>query len=155
IPIINGLTDDAHPCQVLEDLMTIYEKKGHFQGLKLAFVGDGNNMSQSLLMGCAMMGMDCYVAVPEGYEVKQAYLEKAQQYAKKTRATISETYDGVEAGKGADASDTNVWTSMGQESENELRKDIFKGLQVNNELVKHAKNNYRFMHCLPAKPGEG
>lgn len=154
IPIINGLTDDAHPCQVLADLMTIYEKKGHFQGLKLAFVGDGNNMSQSLLMGCAMMGMDCYVAVPEGYEAKQAYLEKAQQYAKKTGATISQTYDAVEAVKEADAIYTDVWTSMGQESENELRKDIFKGFQVNHDLVKHAKNDYLFMHCLPAKRGE-
>src|SRR5699024_9561429 len=154
IPIINGLTDDAHPCQVLADLMTIYEKKGHFQGLKLAFVGDGNNMSQSLLLGCAMMGIDCSVAVPEGYEVKTAYLEKAQQYAKSTGATISQTYDPTIAVTEADAIYTDVWTSMGQENENELRKNVFEGYQVNENLVKHAKKDYLFMHCLPAKREE-
>src|SRR5699024_9767946 len=84
IPVINGLTDDAHPCQVFADLMTIYEKKGSFKGLKLTFVGDGNNMSQSLLMGCAMMGIDCYVAVPKGYEVKPKFLEKAREVATTT-----------------------------------------------------------------------
>src|SRR5690625_4965748 len=105
IPIINGLTDDAHPCQVLADLMTIYEKKGHFQGLKLAFVGDGNNMSQSLLMGCAMMGMDCYVAVPKGYEVKPAFLEKAREMAKSTGVVIEQSYDPESAVKDADMVD--------------------------------------------------
>lgn len=154
IPIINGLTDDAHPCQVLADLMTIYEKKGYFEGLKLAFVGDGNNMSQSLLLGCAMMGIDCSVAVPEGYEVKAAYLEKAQQYAKSTGATISQTYDPIIAVTEADAIYTDVWTSMGQENENELRKNVFEAYQVNENLAKHAKKDYIFMHCLPAKRGE-
>lgn len=154
VPIINGLTDDAHPCQVLADLMTIYEKKGSFEGLKLAFVGDGNNMSQSLLMGCAMMGIDCHVAVPKGYEVKPVFLEKARAYAEKTGVTISQTYDQYEAVAGADVIYTDVWTSMGMETENAVRRAAFGDYQVNDSLVKEAKDDYVFMHCLPAKREE-
>ena len=154
IPVINGLTDDAHPCQVLADLMTIYEKKGGFKDLKLTFVGDGNNMSQSLLMGCAMMGIHCHIAVPEGYEVKPDFLEKAQQAAIKTGVTIEQTYDPVNAVKDADIIYTDVWTSMGQEAENEIRLKAFQDYQVNEALVKGAKDDYLFMHCLPAKRGE-
>lgn len=154
VPVINGLTDDAHPCQVLADLMTIYEKKGSFEGLKLAFVGDGNNMSQSLLMGCAMMGIDCHVAVPEGYEVKSAYMEKAREMAAKTGVTIEQTYSPETAVKNADMVYTDVWTSMGMETENGVRLQAFKDFQVNESLVQHAKEDYLFMHCLPAKRGE-
>ena len=125
VPVINGLTDDAHPCQVLADLMTIYEQKGKLEGLKLAFVGDGNNMSQSLLLGCAMMGIDCYVAVPEGYEVKPAFLKKAEAIAKESGADIIQTYDPIKAVKNADAVYTDVWTSMGKEMENEVRVKAF------------------------------
>lgn len=151
IPVINGLTDDAHPCQVLADLMTIYEEKGSFEGLKLAYVGDGNNMSQSLIMGCALMGIDCYVSVPKGYEVKQKFIDQAQEAAKTTGATIIQTYDPKEAVKDADVIYTDVWTSMGFEDEQEVRMQAFADYQVNADLVTGAKDDYLFMHCLPAK----
>lgn len=149
IPVINGLTDDAHPCQVLTDLMTIYEKKKQFQGLKLAFVGDGNNMSQSLLMGCAIMGIDCHVATPKGYELKQSILEQAKEKAA-SNTSIIQTHDPYEAVKDADIIYTDVWTSMGFESEKEARQEAFREYQVNENLVKDAKDDYLFMHCLPA-----
>ena len=151
IPVINGLTDDAHPCQVLADLMTIFEEKGSFEELKLTYVGDGNNMSQSLIIGCALMGIDCHVAVPKGYEVKQSVIEKAQQLGIKTGAEIVQTHDPKEAVKDADIIYTDVWTSMGFEDEQEVRMQAFAGFQVNEELVKEAKDDYLFMHCLPAK----
>lgn len=151
IPVINGLTDDAHPCQVLADLMTIYEEKGSFEDLKLTYVGDGNNMSQSLIIGCALMGIDCHVAVPKGYEVKQSVIEKAQQIGIETGADIVQTYEPKEAVKDADIIYTDVWTSMGFEDEQEVRMQAFAGFQVNEELVKGAKSDYLFMHCLPAK----
>ena len=151
IPVINGLTDDAHPCQVLADLMTIYEEKGSFDGLKLAYVGDGNNMSQSLIIGCALMGMDCHVAVPKGYEVKQSMIDQAKQVATQTGAEIIQTHDPKEAVKDADIIYTDVWTSMGFEAEQEVRMKAFSGFQVNEELIKGAKDDFLFMHCLPAK----
>ncbi len=151
IPVINGLTDDAHPCQVLADLMTIYEEKGSFDGLKLAYVGDGNNMSQSLIIGCALMGMDCHVAVPKGYEVKQTMIDQAKQVATQTGAEIIQTHDPKEAVKDADIIYTDVWTSMGFEAEQEVRMKAFSGFQVNEELIKGAKDDFLFMHCLPAK----
>lgn len=154
VPVINGLTDDAHPCQVLADLMTIYEKKGTFKGLKLAFVGDGNNMSQSLLMGCAMMGIECHVAVPKGYEVKPIFLKKAQEIAKEAGVSIVQTYDQDEAVSNADVIYTDVWTSMGKEVENEKRLAAFSDYQVNEGLITGAKKDYLFLHCLPAKRGE-
>jgi|SRR5699024_2099632 len=154
VPVINGLTDDAHPCQVMADLMTIYEKKGSFQGLKLAFVGDGNNMSQSLLMGCAVMGIDCAVAVPEGNELKPGVLELAKEKAKISGADISQTYDQKEAVQDADIIYTDVWASMGWEGDMEERLKVFADYQVNETLVQGAKEDYLFMHCLPAKRGE-
>lgn len=154
VPVINGLTDDAHPCQVLADLMTIYEKKGTFSGLKFAYVGDGNNMSNSLLVGCAIMGIDCYVAVPKGYEIKQSVLEKAKQFAAKSGATIKQIHDPHEAVQQADIVYTDVWASMGFENEIEERMKAFKDYQVNEALVKGAKDDYLFMHCLPARRGE-
>lgn len=154
VPVINGLTEDSHPCQVLADLMTIYEKKGTFNGLKLAYVGDGNNMSQSLLIGCAIMGIDCYVAVPQGCEIKPFVLKQAQEKAKQTGATIVQTYDPHEAVKDADMIYTDVWMSMGWEGDAEARRKQFANYQVNGELVKGAKDDYMFMHCLPAVRGE-
>lgn len=154
VPVINGLTDDAHPCQVMADLMTIYEKKGSFNGLKLAFVGDGNNMSQSLLMGCAIMGIDCYVAVPEGNEIKEGILKMAKEKAKLSGAKIVQTFDPDEAVKDADIVYTDVWASMGWEGDLEARLAEFADYQVSEELVKGAKSDYLFMHCLPAKRGE-
>lgn len=154
IPIINALTDDYHPCQVLADLLTIYERKGQLSGHKLAFVGDGNNMAHSLLLGCAIVGMDCVVAAPEGYEVKASVLKKAQELAKASGAVISQTFDPVEAVQEADVVYTDVWASMGWEDETDARLQAFADYQVNAELVSHAKDDFMFMHCLPAHRGE-
>lgn len=154
IPVINGLTDAAHPCQVLADLVTIYEEKGSFADLKLAYIGDGNNMSQSLIMGCAIMGIDCHVAIPRGYEVKQSLLDQANEAAKVSGAVIEQTYDPQEAVNDVDIIYTDVWTSMGFEAEEAIRLKAFSNYQVNEELVKGAKDDYLFMHCLPAKREE-
>lgn len=108
VPIINGLTDSAHPCQILTDLMTIYEKKGSFKDLKFAYVGDGNNVSNSLLMGCAIMGIDCYIGVPEGYEVDEPLLQKAKEVAKQSGAVVQQVNDPHEAVKDADIIYTDV-----------------------------------------------
>ena len=151
IPVINGLTDEAHPCQVLADLLTIYEQKGKFDGLKLAYVGDGNNMSQSLMVGCALMGIDCYVATPKEYTVKQHIIDQAIEASALTGAKIIQTNDPKEAVKDADVIYTDVWTSMGFEEEEEIRMKAFADFQVNTELVQDAKDDYLFMHCLPAK----
>ncbi|MEI3607323.1 ornithine carbamoyltransferase [Pseudogracilibacillus sp. SE30717A] len=154
IPVINGLTDDAHPCQVLADLMTIYEKKGTFDGLKFAFVGDGNNMSQSLMIGCAVMGIDCVVAVPKGNEMKEDFIQVAKELANISGAIIKQTNDPQEAVKDADIIYTDVWASMGWEGDLEERKQKFAAYQVNELLVEGAKPDYLFMHCLPAIRGE-
>src|SRR5690625_4607832 len=154
IPVINGLTDDAHPCQVLADLMTIFEKKGSFSDLKFSFVGDGNNMSQSLLMGCAVMGIDCSIAVPKGNELNQEIIDIAKEKAKLTGAQIVQTYDATEAVNGADIIYTDVWASMGWEGDLDARLKAFSDYQVNESLVKGAKEDFMFMHCLPAKRGE-
>src|SRR5699024_9870597 len=132
----------------------IYEKKGSFKGLKLAFVGDGNNMSQSLLMGCAMMGIDCHVAVPKGYEVKPAFLEKAREMAKSTGVVIEQRYDPESAVKDTDMVDTDGWKSMGKETESLVRPRGVKDCQVNQSHVQQAKDDYLFMDCVPAKQGE-
>src|SRR5690625_509275 len=154
IPVINGLTDTAHPCQVMADLMTIYEKHGTFDGLKSAFVGDGNNMTNSLMMGCAIMGIDCYIAVPEGNEVEEKYLQIAIEKAKISGSKVVQTYDVKEAVTNADIIYTDVWASMGWEGDLEERRKTFANYQVNEKLVADAKADYLFMHCLPAKRGE-
>ena len=155
IPIINGLTDLYHPCQVLADLFTIYEKKKKFSGLKLAFLGDGdNNMSNSLLLGCSKVGMDISVASPMGYQPTDMILKKAQECAKLSGSKITITDDVYEACKGADVLYTDVWTSMGQEEEQEQRKQIFSGYQINSEILKIANEDALVMHCLPAHRGE-
>ncbi|MGP9075693.1 ornithine carbamoyltransferase [Geobacillus thermodenitrificans] len=154
IPVINGLTDDDHPCQALADLLTIYEVKKTFQGIKLAYVGDGNNVANALLAAAAKVGMDVAIACPPGYEPKAAYVEAARQIGEKTGATVTVTHDPLEAVAGADAIYTDVWTSMGQESESDERLQVFQSYQVNEALVKAAKPDYIFLHCLPAHRGE-
>src|SRR5690625_18238 len=154
IPIINGLTDDYHPCQVLADLQTIEEVKGELAGLKLAFIGDGNNMANSLMIGAAKMGMDFSIASPERYLPQANIVEKAQEIAKETSAKIELTTDPVAAVKDADVIYTDVWASMGQEEEQEKRLKEFANYQINLGLLKHAKEDYTFMHWLPAHRGE-
>lgn len=154
IPIINGLTDSSHPCQVLADLLTIYEYKGTFQNLKLAYVGDGNNVSQSLIMGCAIMGIDCHVAVPKNNEVDSKIMKNAKARAHESGSQVIETNDPKSAVEDADIIYTDVWTSMGWEGDKTARLSEFEGYQVNDALVKYAKDDYIFMHCLPAIRGE-
>lgn len=150
IPVINGLTDDYHPCQVLADLMTLIEHFGELKGRKLAYIGDGNNMANSLMIGAAKVGLDIAIAAPKGYEPKAEMVELAQAIAKETGALVTVTNDPTEAVTGSDAIYTDVWASMGQEAEAIKRLNDFAGFQVNAELVAHAKPDYIFMHCLPA-----
>ena len=149
IPIINGLTDYCHPCQVLADLMTIREHKGGFVGNKLCYIGDGNNMTNSLIVGGIKMGMEVSVACPKGYEPDAALMAWANENGKFTC-----TDSVLEAAKGADVLYTDVWASMGQESEAEERKRIFKGYQINAEVMSVANKGAMVMHCLPAHRGE-
>lgn len=150
IPVINGLTDLYHPCQALADLLTILEVKGTLQGLKLAYIGDGNNVAHSLLIACSKVGMDISIATPPNYEVDAKVAELAYSFAKTSGSKVELTNNPVEAVQEADAIYSDVWTSMGQEEENEQRLKDFQGFQVNAELVKHAKEDYIFLHCLPA-----
>lgn len=145
IPIINGLTDYAHPCQVLADLMTIREFKNTFKGMKLAFIGDGNNMCNSLIVGCIKVGMDVSVACPKGYEPDADIVEWANDTGKFTLTT-----DIYEAAKDADVLYTDVWASMGEEAEAEERKKVFTGYQINSSLMAVAKPDAMVLHCLPA-----
>nr|WP_243739985.1 ornithine carbamoyltransferase [Aureibacillus halotolerans] len=154
VPVINGLTDDYHPCQVLADLMTLVELKGSLIGKKLAYVGDGNNMAHSLMIGCAKMGMTCAIASPEGYMPKEEIVQTAKGIAGETGGSIIITNEPREAVEAADAVYTDVWASMGWESEQAEREIAFKDFQVNDELVKYAASDYTFLHCLPAHRGE-
>jgi len=154
VPVVNGLSDFSHPCQGLADLFTIYEKKGHLSGLKLAYVGDGNNVAHSLIYGCSKVGMDIALACPKGYEPNPEVVSKAKEEAKRNGCRVRVTNDPKEAVKGADIVYTDVWASMGQEKEHEERIKVFKPYQVNSRLVKEAKGDYLFMHCLPAHRGE-
>jgi ornithine carbamoyltransferase len=150
IPIINGLTDLAHPCQVLADLMTVREYKGRLEGLKLCYVGDGNNMANSLIAGGLKTGMSVSVACPEGYDPAPEALE----FAKTCGGAFKLTRDPLEAASGADAVFTDVWASMGQEKEAGERRKAFEGYQVNEALMKYAKHDAIVQHCLPAHRGE-
>lgn len=154
IPVINGLTDLQHPCQVLADLQTVLERKGRLKGLKMAYVGDGNNVCHSLLFGCAKVGMDIAVASPEGYKPDAEVVRLAKEDAADTGAQIDIVTDPVEAAAGADVVVTDVWASMGQEVERDRRIRVLAPYQVNPELVRHAKPDYLFLHCLPAHRGE-
>ena len=154
VPVINGLTDLLHPCQTLADLMTIREHKGKLRGLKLAWVGDGNNVCNSLLLGCTLVGMDISAACPRGYEPNAKILEQARRNAVLSGSGLELTRDPRKAVKGADIVYTDVWVSMGQERERKRRLRVFKRYQVNEGLMKLAKGDAIFMHCLPAHRGE-
>ncbi|EPC8418804.1 ornithine carbamoyltransferase [Bacillus wiedmannii] len=149
IPVINGLTDDHHPCQALADLMTIYEETNTFKGIKLAYIGDGNNVCHSLLLASAKVGMHMTVATPVGYEPNEEIVKKALAIAKETGAEIEILHNPELAVNEADFIYTDVWMSMGQEGEEE-KYTLFQPYQINKELVKHAKQTYCFLHCLPA-----
>ena len=153
IPIINALTDLLHPCQVLADLQTIYEKKGKLEGLKLAYIGDGNNMAHSLMYGCAKAGLDCAVASPKGYMPDSEVTENAKADFKKAGRSLLITEDPTEAIKNADVVYTDTWVSMGMEAEKAERINVFMPYRVNSELMKNAKNDAIFLHCLPAYRG--
>lgn len=146
IPIINGLTDFCHPCQVLADLMTIREFKGSFDGLKMCFIGDGNNMANSLIVGCLKVGMSVSIACPDDYQPPKEILDFAKGYGDKFEMTNSP----MQAAKGADVLITDVWASMGQEGEAEKRKKAFEGYQINDELMAQANEDAMVLHCLPA-----
>ncbi len=154
VPVINGLTDLNHPCQAMTDFYTIYEKKGHLAGRKLAYVGDGNNMCHSLMGGGALAGMHVVAACPKGYQPNDSYVETARSIAKHTGARIEITTDPAEAAKDADVIYTDVWASMGQEEEHQKRLKAFKGFQIDAKLIAKAKEDFIFMHCLPAHRGE-
>lgn len=154
VPVINGLSDFSHPCQGLADLFTIYEKKGHLSGLTLAYIGDGNNVTHSLLYGCSKMGMNMVVASPKGYQPHPEVVSYAEEESKRNDSSVKVTEDPFEAVKGADIIYTDVWASMGKESEREERIKVFKPYQVNSQLTKYAKEDHLFMHCLPAHRGE-
>ena len=149
IPIINGLTDFCHPCQILADLMTIREYKGSLEGLKMCFIGDGNNMMNSLIVGCLKVGMKVSVACPEGYEPDQRVLDFAKEYD-----CFELLRCPIEAAKDADVVITDVWASMGQEEEAAKRRVAFDGYQINNNVMASAKEDAMVLHCLPAHRGE-
>lgn len=153
IPVINALTDLLHPCQVLADLMTTYEHKGKLEGLKMAYIGDGNNMAHSIMYGCAKVGMDCAIAAPKGYQCDEGVVENAKADFAKSGRTLLLTEDPAEAVANADVVYTDTWVSMGQESEKAERRKIFIPYQVNKELFAKAKEDAVFMHCLPAYRG--
>lgn len=154
ITIINGLTDYSHPCQGMADYLTFLEYKGGFEGKKLTYVGDGNNVAHTLMEGGALLGVDVTIGCPRGFEPNlRAYLH-ATELAKKTGAKIEVVYDPKAAVKGADAVYTDVWASMGQEAEAKERDRIFRPFQVNEELMACAKSDAIFMHCLPAHRGD-
>lgn len=146
IPVINGLTDFCHPCQVLADLMTIREFKGRFEGLKMCYIGDGNNMANSLIVGGLKVGMEVSIACPKDYQPAAEVLEFAKGYGDK----FSMTDVPLEAEKDADVLFTDVWTSMGEEAETEKRKIAFKGYQINDDIMAVAKADAMVQHCLPA-----
>jgi ornithine carbamoyltransferase len=154
IPVINGLTDYSHPCQAMADYLTMLEIKGRIRNLKVAFIGDGNNVAHSLMFAGAQLGANVWVATPSGYEPKADAVEWARQRAVETTATCTITNDPVEAAANADVIYTDVWTSMGQESEAEERWHTFLPYQVNASLMARAKPDAIFMHCLPAHRGD-
>ena len=151
IPIINGLTDLMHPCQIVSDLFTIVEKKGTYEGLKIAYVGDGNNVANSWIDAAAKLPFKLALACPKGYDPDARILERGRKKAPKG---VSLFRDPIQAVKNADVVYTDVWASMGQEAEQEARAKVFEGYQVNRNLMQHAKPDAIVMHCLPAHRGE-
>lgn len=153
VPVINGLSDLEHPCQVISDLFTIYEIKGILKGVNLSYIGDGNNVCHSLLLGCAITGMNMKIATPKGYEPKKEILNSAVNISKNTGSKIILTNKPEEAVKDADFLYTDVWISMGYEKEKEKRIKAFKEYQINKKLLANAKKDTKIMHCLPAHRG--
>ena len=153
VPVINGLDNFEHPCQIMADLLTVKEHLGKLKGVKMAYVGDGNNVCNSLILGCAMVGMDLSCGCPKGYEPDQGALKKAKAIAKKNKCQLKVVESPKEAAKDADVVYTDVWVSMGQEEEQKLRERIFKPFQVNADLMSVARKNAIVMHCLPAHRG--
>ena len=153
IPVINALTDLLHPCQVLADLMTAYEHKGRLEGLKFAYIGDGNNMAHSIMYGCAKAGLDCAIATPAQYQCDAEVVDNAKADFKANGKQLIITQDPIEAIKNADIVYTDTWVSMGQESEKEEKVKVFGDYQVNSKLWAHADKDAIFMHCLPAYRG--
>ncbi len=154
IPVINGLTDLVHPTQALADIMTVEEHKGKLHGLKLAFIGDGNNVAHSLLHICAKVGMKMVIACPAGYEPDPRVMAEAQADAAKTGASLEVIEDPAAAVKEADVVYTDLWASMGQEGEQEARRRVFSRYQVNSALLRNAAPDVIVLHCLPAHRGE-
>lgn len=153
IPIINGLTDEMHPCQILADLQTIYEHKGKLEGLKLAYIGDGNNVAHSLLHGCSKTGMDIAIASPKGYECDSRYVDEAKAAAKLSGSKVILTEDPIEAISNADVIYSDTWISMGQEDQKAEKIKIFMPYQINSQLFSKANQDAIFLHCLPAYRG--
>lgn len=155
VPVINALTDLLHPCQVLTDLLTMQEYKGKdLKGLHFAYIGDGNNMANSYLYGCAKAGIHCTIACPEGYEPDAQVLANAKEDAKATGAELKIVRDPAEAAKDADVLATDTWTSMGEEAEREVREKVFQGYQINKDLLSVADKKAIVLHCLPAYRGK-
>lgn len=154
IPVINGLTDLEHPCQALGDFMTVLECKTGLKKLKLAYIGDGNNVAHSLILAAAKLGATLFVATPGEFRPASSVLERAARIAEETGATVLWTADPIEAARDADMIYTDTWASMGQEAEAEKRRPLFAPYQVNASLFSHAKPDALFMHCLPAHRGE-
>lgn len=154
VPVINALSDMFHPCQALADMQTVQEHFGATRGLKFAFIGDGNNMANSLMLNAARLGMDFALATPEKYEADRAVIAQAREIAAQSRSKITVTNDPAEAARNADAIYTDVWASMGAENEAAERRTAFADYQVDEDLFTHAAPHAVFMHCLPAKRGE-
>lgn len=154
MPVINGLTDYDHPCQILADLFTIYEKRGKLKGLTLTYIGDGNNVLHSLIQGCVKVGMNIYYASPEGYKPLQSVIDESLEVAKITGSQIRQFNNASDAVKETDVIYTDVWVSMGQESDEEKKLKDLKDFQLNGELMKKAKSDVLVMHCLPAHRGQ-
>ena len=154
VPVINALSNLEHPCQALSDLFTIYEKKGRLPGLTLAFIGDGNNVANSLLLAASLTGVNFHIASPQGYDVKEEVLNQGKEFAALSGSRIQLTNNPYEAAKDADIIYTDVWASMGQEAEAEKRRLAFSDYQVDNKLLSLAKGDVLLMHPLPAHQGE-
>jgi len=154
VPVINGLSDKYHPCQALGDFLTIWDAKGCFENINIAFIGDGNNVAHSLMLAAAKLGANFTIGCPSGYEPAGDVLELAEETAALTGARISVVHEAAEAARDADVLYTDVWTSMGQEAEAEKRRAVFRPYQVNSSLLAKARPDAIVMHCLPAHRGE-
>jgi ornithine carbamoyltransferase len=154
VPVINGLSDYNHPCQAMADIMTIYENFDKLQGLKVVFIGDGNNVAVSLMHACSKLGLDFTIASPEGYDLDKNAWSMAEEFSRKSGSKLNKIRDPKQAVKGVDVIYTDTWTSMGQEEETEKRKNVFPPYQVNSKLVGLASKDVIVMHCLPAHRGQ-